>query len=162
MTERRPWELLRSALHLEGQGPREPRPLPGVTVEGFRAWAGAEGLAEQEAEEGLVSVEGTHRLGAVRAHCLVEAEDGPVLGVDVAVIATQPCPVPDLAALLLQPVAAALAEPQRSAIDTWLRGQLTHRGPYNAATTLAGLQFAVAIDDANQRGRTWALTTRAA
>lgn len=163
MTDRRPWELLRSALHREGRAAsREPKPLNGVTVEGFRAWAGAEGLTEQAPEEGLVSVEGAHRLGAVRAHCLVQAEEGPVFGVDVAVIAAQPRAAPDLAALLLQPVGPALTEPQRSAIDTWLRGQLTHRGPYNAATTLAGLQFAVTIDDANQRGRTWALTTRAA
>ncbi len=162
MTERGPWELLRSALHREAPRSREPRPLSGVTVEGFRAWAGAEGLSEQEAEEGLVSVEGKHRLGAVRAYCLVEGEAGSVLGVDVAVIAAQPNALPDLAALLLEPVSAALAEPERSALDTWLRGQLSHRGPYNAATTLGGLQVAIAIDDANQRGRTWALTARAA
>jgi hypothetical protein len=162
MSERRPWERLRSALHREGPPPPGPRPLSGVTVEGFRAWAVAEGLTEQEPEEGLVSVEGAHRLGAVRAYCLVDGEGGSVLGVDVAVIADHPGAFPDLAALLLQPVAPALAEPQRGALDTWLRGQLSHRGPYNAATTLAGLQFAVAIDDANQRGRTWALTTRAA
>lgn len=161
MSERRPWELLRSALHREAPPP--PRVLKGVTVDGFRAWATAEGLAEQEADEGegLVRVEGAHRLGAVRAHCLVDAE-GLVLGVDVAVVAAHTGAPPDLAALLLQPVAAALGEPHGSAIDTWLRGQLSHRGPYNAATTLAGIQFAVAIDDANQRGRTWALTTRAA
>lgn len=138
------------------------RPLPGVTAESFRSWAGGEGLAERDSMEGWVSVEGPHRLGAVRADCLVDGDTGSVQGVEVAVTADHPGAPPDLAALLLQPVAAALQEPQRSALDTWLRGQLAHRGPYNAATTLPGLQVAIAIDDANARGRTWTFTARAA
>lgn len=162
MTERRPWGRLRSALSREHpeSGP-EPRPLTGVTVDGFRAWAGREGLEEQQPEPGVVSAAGAHRLGSVRAYCLVDGDTGPVLGLDIAVTAGHPGAPPDLAALLLQPVAPALPEPQRSALDTWLRGQLAHRGPYNAATTLPGLQVAIAIDDANPRGRTWSLTARA-
>lgn len=161
MSERRPWDRLRSALHRQTPGPPPgPRPLAGVTVDGFRAWAGGEGLPEQETEEDLVSVEGTHRLGAVRAYCLV-ADAGTVPGVDIAVTAPHPGAPPDLVAFLLQPLAPALPEPQRSALDTWLRSQLVHRGPYQAATTLPGVQIAIAVDDANQRGRTWTLTARA-
>lgn len=163
MTERGPWERLRSALSREEREPKPAlRPLAGVTVESFRAWAADEGLADQELmEDGVVSVEGAHRLGAVRARCLTGDEAGTVFGVDVAVTAAHPGAPPDLAALLLRPVTAALQEPQRSALDSWLRGQLAHRGPYNAATTLPGLQVAIAIDDANARGRTWAFTARA-
>ncbi|MCL2770115.1 MAG: hypothetical protein FWD42_08435 [Solirubrobacterales bacterium] len=162
MSERHPWERLRSALHREGPAPaKEPRPLSGVTVDDFREWGFLAGLTAKQPEEGLVGVAGAHRLGAVRAYCLVDEATGSVLGVDVAVTAAHPGALPDLAALLLQPVAAALTEPQRAALDTWLRGQLGHRGPYNAVTTLPGLQFAVAIDDANPRGRTWSLTARA-
>jgi hypothetical protein len=163
MSERRPWERLRSALHREGPAPVNPaRPLPGVSVDAFREWAYLTGLTANQPEPGLVGMEGGHRLGAVRAYCLVDEAAQSVLGVDVAVTAAHIGAIPDLAALLLQPVTAALTEPQRSALDTWLRGQLSHRGPYNSATTLPGLQFAVAIDDANQRGRTWSLSTRPA
>jgi hypothetical protein len=164
MSERRPWNRLRSALHREtpAQPAPGPRGLGGVTVDGFRAWAAEAGLKEQAAEDGLVSVEGPHRLGAVRAQCLVEGEPATVVGVNVAVTAARPGAPPDLAALLLQPLAPALKEPERSGLDTWLRGQLVHRGPYQAATTLPGLQLAIAIDDANMQGRTWTLTARAA
>lgn len=162
MSERRPWDRLRSALHRGTPAPAPgPRPLAGVTVDGFRAWAGGEGLPEEEPEEDLVSVEGGHRLGAVRAYCVV-AEAGAVPALEVSVTSANPGAAPDLVAFLLQPLAPALAEPHRSALDTWLRGQLAHRGPYQAATTLPGLQIAIAIDDANQRGRTWTLTARAA
>ena len=161
MSERRPWDRLRSALHREAPGPPPgPRPLAGVTVDGFRAWAAAERLPEQEPEEDLVSVEGAHRLGAVRGYCLL-AEAGAVVGMEIAVTAAHPAAPPDLVAFLLQPLTPALQEPRRSALDTWLRGQLVHRGPYQAATTLPGLQIAIAIDDANARGRTWTLTARA-
>jgi len=162
MAERRPWGRLRAALHRgTPESPPGPPPLTGVTVDSFRAWASGEGLTEQEPEEGLLSVEGPHRLGAVRAYCLVAAQGGAALGVDVAVTAGNPGAPPDLAAFLLQPLAPALTEPQRSALDTWLRSQLGHRGPYQAATTLPGVQLAIAIDDANQLGRTWTLTARA-
>lgn len=162
MSERRPWDRLRSALHRGTPAPAPgPRPLAGVTVEGFRAWAAGEGLPEEEPEEDLVSVEGGHRLGAVRAYCLV-GEAGAVPGLEVSVTSANAGAAPDLVAFLLQPMAPALQEPHRSALDTWLRGQLVHRGPYQAATTLPGLQIAIAIDDANQRGRTWTLTARAA
>ena len=163
MVERRPWDRLRSALHREARAPaRGPRPLAGVTIESWRAWAFREGLTEDAPEEGLLSVEGGHRLGAVRAYCLLAAEAGPVLALELTVTAGNPGAPPALAAFLLQPLAPALPEPQRSALDTWLRGQLAHRGPYQAATTLPGLQLAIAIDDANQRGRTWTLPARAA
>ncbi len=161
MSERRPWERLRAALHREAPPAPGPPPLAGVTAESFRAWAFGEGLTEEEPEEGLLSVEGGHRLGAVRAYCVLAAGAGSVLGLELAVIAGNPGAPPDLAAFLLQPLAPALGEPQRSALDTWLRGQLGHRGPYQAATTLPGLQLAIAIDDANPRGRTWTLTARA-
>lgn len=162
MSERRPWDRLRAALHRETPGPPPgPRPLAGVTVESFRAWAFGEGLTEEAPEEGLVSVEGGHRLGAVRAYCLLAAEAGSVLTVDVAVTAGNPGAPPALAAFLLQPLGPALGEPQRSALDTWLRGQLGHRGPYQAATTVPGLQLAIAIDDADPGGRTWTLSARA-
>lgn len=161
MAERRPWNRLRSAFHRDTPGPPPgPRPLAGVTPDSFRAWAFGQGLTEQEPEEDLVSIEGGHRLGAVRAYCLV-AEGSSVLVLELAVTAANPGAPPDLAAFLLQPLEPALQEPQRSGLDTWLRGQLGHRGPYQAATTLPGVQVAIAIDDANQRGRTWTLTARA-
>lgn len=162
MSERRPWDRLRSALHQKTPAPAPgPRPLPGVTVDGFRTWAYEQGLTEQEPEEGVVSYQGAHRLGAVEAYCLTAEEAGAVLLLDVTVTATTPGAAPDLAAFFLQPLDPALGEPQHAALDTWLRGQLVHRGPYQAATTLPELQLALAVDDANVRGRTWTLTARA-
>ncbi|MBO0703075.1 MAG: hypothetical protein J2P38_09095, partial [Candidatus Dormibacteraeota bacterium] len=91
MSQQRPWDRLRSALHRESpETTAGPRPLAGVTVDGFRSWARGEGLTEQEPEDGLVSAEGAHRLGAVRAYCLVDGTAGPVTGVDLAVTAAHP------------------------------------------------------------------------
>lgn len=159
MTDWRPWTRLRSALH-RGAPEEGPRPLAGLTLDGFRAWAYEEGLTWEEAVDDVVAAEGGHRLGSVRAQSLIEPATGALLVVEVGVTAGHPAPAADLAALMLRPVAPALDEARQAALETWLRGRLDHRGPYNAVTTLGGVQVAISIDDANPRGRTWLLTAR--
>lgn len=161
MNDRRPWDRLRSALHLEGsdEGPR-PRPLEGVSDEGLRSWSAGRGLTVHEPAEGPIVATGSHPpLGWVEARWLV-TRDG-VLVLEVSARSDRPSPIPDLAAFLLEPLTRGLREPERSAIDTWTRGQLGHRGPYNAATTLESLQLAVAIEDGEGPGRTWTVSARA-
>lgn len=160
MADWRPWNRLRLALHRGAPAEAEPRPLPGLTLEGFRTWAYAEGLTWEKPVDDFVAAEGGHRLGSVRAQSLVDHAAAGLLVVEVGVTATRPAPTPDLAALMLRPLAPALDGPQQAALESWLEGRLDHRGPYNAVTTVGGVQVAISIDDANPRGRTWLLTAR--
>lgn len=156
----RPWNRFRLARH--GEAPTEVVALRGVTVDSFRDWAFHQGLTQEAAEAGIVAADGGHRLGSVWAYCVVTGQPATVAAMEVAVTAAHPDAPPELATFLLQPVAPALEEAQRAALDTWLRDRVVHGSPYNAVTTLGGVQLSIAIDDAHPLGRTWDLTTRPA
>ncbi|MGH7910392.1 MAG: hypothetical protein ACREQM_15440 [Candidatus Dormibacteraceae bacterium] len=159
MMERRPWDRLRSALRRDAPA-KEPHSLDGLTVEGAREWADRHGLTVEADQADLLGVTGTDDgLGRVEARWALDS--AAVAAIEVTVRSPHPSPPPELAAFLLEPLAAALPEPDRSALDTWARGQLAHRGPYNAATTLSAMQLAIAIEDGDGPNRTWTLTARA-